>query len=73
MTKNLTFISTDRTFHFVWLPESIGKALHGVGMDIFWNHTLDRKLVIFELFVTFILPRNCFKQVNQMNSPLKSV
>ena len=26
MTKNLTFILTDRTFHFVWLPESIGKV-----------------------------------------------
>ena len=73
LTENLTFISTDRTVHLVWLstimfiqmqfkpsgyktcgvPSSpseiylfqtplsfgISMALHGVGMDIFWNHT----------------------------------
>ena len=45
MTKNLTFISTDRTFHFVWLPESIGKV-HKCLFDRISN-PLERKLFVY--------------------------
>ena len=47
MTKNLTFISTDRTFHFVWLPESIGKVRKCLFDPI--SNPLERKLFVYPL------------------------
>ena len=38
MTKNLTFTSTDRTFHFVWLPESIGEvSVYSITFQTLWK------------------------------------
>ena len=38
MTKNLMFISTDKTFHFVWLPESIGKVrVYSIAFQTLWK------------------------------------
>ena len=48
-------------------------GLQGKAVSLVQKYRLDRKLVIFELFVTFILPQSCFKQVNQVNGRLKKV
>ena len=45
MTKNHTFISTDRTFHFVWLPESISKVRKCLFDRI--SNPLERKLFVY--------------------------
>ena len=39
------FISTDRTFHFIWLPESIGKVRKCLFDCI--SNPLERKLIVY--------------------------